>query len=139
MKLQMVGCSHHNAALEVRERLAFSPDQARRALSQLKDRFPGAESVLISTCNRVEVYTAAEDPDVCPSPRAVVDFVAEFHGLDSMQVFGRRVILGFDRSCESADHAQVELRRLFRVLLLDLGAFDGLIQSCNVHSKGPVD
>ena len=32
MKLQMVGCSHHRSSVEVRERIAFSPDQARIAL-----------------------------------------------------------------------------------------------------------
>ena len=53
MKLQMIGCSHHNAPIELRERLAFSPEQLRIALLQLRQRFPDSESVLISTCNRV--------------------------------------------------------------------------------------
>ena len=87
MKLQMAGCSHHNAPLEVRERLAFSPAQILSALAQLQARFPGSESVVISTCNRVEVYTAAEDPANCPSHREVADFLAEFHRLDTLEVF----------------------------------------------------
>ena len=63
MKLQMVGCSHHNASVEVRERLAFSPDQAATALGKWRESFPTTEAVLLSTCNRVELYTAADDPD----------------------------------------------------------------------------
>jgi glutamyl-tRNA reductase len=87
MKLQMTGCNHHTAPVEVRERLAFSPEQAVTALAQLRQEFPGAESVLISTCNRVEVYTASEDPAACPSHHEVVEFLAHFHRLDPTQVF----------------------------------------------------
>ena len=67
MKLQMLGCSHHNSTVEVRERLAFSTDQARQALALLRERYPETEAVLLSTCNRVEIYTASEDPTGFPS------------------------------------------------------------------------
>lgn len=87
MKLQMVGCSHHNSNVSVREKLAFSPEQAVRALGSLRQRFPETESVLLSTCNRVELYFAAESPQVCPSHRDVVHFLAEFHGLEPADVF----------------------------------------------------
>jgi glutamyl-tRNA reductase len=80
MKLQMVGCSHHNAPLEVRERLAFSPDQTRTALVQLRAQFPETEAVLISTCNRVELYAAASNGAPCPTSAELVQFLADFHG-----------------------------------------------------------
>ena len=60
MNFQLVGCSHHNASIELRERLAFNPTQAARALDLWRERFPAAEAVLLSTCNRVEVYSASE-------------------------------------------------------------------------------
>ena len=75
MKLQMVGCSHHNASLEVRERLAFSPDQTAAALGQWRKSFPTTEAVLLSTCNRVEFYTAADDPAAVPSDQQVKQFL----------------------------------------------------------------
>ena len=81
MKLQMVGCSHHNASVEVRERLAFSPDQAAMALGKWRQSFPTTEAVLLSTCNRVELYTAADDPAAGPSDQQVKQFLADFHGL----------------------------------------------------------
>ena len=87
MKLQMVGCSHHTAPLEVRERLAFSKDQAIDALSRLRQKYPEAEAVLLSTCNRVELYVASETAETCPSHHDVVDFLAHFHGLDPVEVF----------------------------------------------------
>lgn len=81
MKLQMVGCSHHRSRVEVRERLAFSVAQASHALDGLRERFPRTEAVVLSTCNRVEVYTADELPEQGPSHGEVAQFLAEFHGL----------------------------------------------------------
>ena len=44
MKLQLVGCSHHTAPIEVRERLAFSREQIPVALARLRDRLPACGS-----------------------------------------------------------------------------------------------
>ena len=88
MMLQVVGCSHHTAPIEVRERLAFAPSELGNALDVLQKRFPGTEAVLLSTCNRVEVYTAAESPQQVPSRSDVVDFLAGFHGLRAEEIVG---------------------------------------------------
>ena len=87
MKLQMVGCSYHNAPIEKRERLAFDPSQAGQALAGLHERFPRSEAVLLSTCNRVEIYTAAEDSASAPTHEQVAQFVADFHRLPLYDVF----------------------------------------------------
>lgn len=87
MKLRMVGCSHQNTPIELRERLAFAECQMEGALSRLRERFPDTESVLISTCNRVEVYTASNAEEFSPSHDQLVDFLAEFHGLPAPQIF----------------------------------------------------
>lgn len=105
MKLHMVGCSHHNASVEVRGRLAFSPTQAAEALQRLRNRFPQTEAVLISTCNRVELYTAAEEDEANPSHQDVATFLAEFHGLELIDVFDDL----FERTGEDA------VRHLFTV------------------------
>ena len=55
MQVQLLGCSHQNSPISVRERLAFTPAQARAALSSLRRRFPKVEAVLLSTCKRVEL------------------------------------------------------------------------------------
>jgi glutamyl-tRNA reductase len=88
MKLQMVGLSHHTAPVEIRERLAFSVEQARLALARLRQRYPETEAVLLSTCNRVELYVASETAAACPTHHDVVSFLAEFHGLDPVELFG---------------------------------------------------
>ena len=87
MKVRMVGCSHHTASVELRERLAFSPQQAKAALRSFREAFPRAEAVLLSTCNRVEVYTAFEAPDDEPSHEQVAAFLAGCHGLALYDVF----------------------------------------------------
>ncbi len=105
MKLQIIGCSHHTAPLEIRERLAFRPDQVPVALHQWRDRFPQSEAVLLSTCNRVEIFVANELPTDNPTHRDVVDFLADFHGLDAVEIMDWI----FERTGEDA------IRHLFTV------------------------
>lgn len=87
VKVQMVGCSHHNSSTEIRGRLAFGPGEVGPALQSLRDRFPGTEAVLLSTCNRVEVYTVADDDGASPTHQQMVEFLAECHGLHVDEIF----------------------------------------------------
>lgn len=80
MKLQMIGCSHHDAAVEFRERVAFSGDQVGSALDEFRRRFPNGELVLLSTCNRTELYTTADDGGAL-NRDAVINFLADQHNL----------------------------------------------------------
>ncbi len=86
MTLQLVGCSHHTADVQFREQLAFRPEQVPEALEQLRHAFPQSEAVLLSTCNRVELYTAAPQPDLAPSREEVIEFLAAFHGLRASEI-----------------------------------------------------
>ena len=81
MRVQMIGCSHHDADVTFREKLAFQPTQVAAALAQMRNLFPRTEAVLLSTCNRMELYAAAEDDADCPTAEQLINFVAEFHGL----------------------------------------------------------
>jgi len=105
MKVQMIGCSHHHSSVAVRERLAFGPTQVGQALDNLRERFPRSEAVLLSTCNRVEIYTAAEDPEASPTHEQVAQFMADFHGLSMYDIFDDL----FERTGEDA------VRHLFMV------------------------
>jgi glutamyl-tRNA reductase len=55
--------SHRSAPIEVREKVAFAPCAARSFLSRLKEDGTITEAVLISTCNRTELYAVVEDED----------------------------------------------------------------------------
>ena len=87
MKLQMIGCSHHHSSLAVRERVAFTPEESATALAQLRARYPGVESVVLSTCNRTEIYTAANEDAPSPSHEEIAQFVADFHKLPIYEIF----------------------------------------------------
>ncbi|MHB0959407.1 MAG: glutamyl-tRNA reductase [Pirellulaceae bacterium] len=77
MQVQLVGCSHHRAPLAIRERFSWGPEQIRYSLGRLRKRFPQLEVVLLSTCNRVELYTATERDDVPPAAEIAAALAAE--------------------------------------------------------------
>lgn len=60
MPVAVVGASHRTAPIELRERLAFGRAELPPALARVSDA-AGAEAVLLSTCNRTELYLAAND------------------------------------------------------------------------------
>jgi glutamyl-tRNA reductase len=61
--LLLIGVSHKTAPVAVRERLAVEPDATAAALAELAALSPVREAVMISTCNRVELYAAVDDAD----------------------------------------------------------------------------
>ncbi len=85
MLVQVVGCSHHGTSISLRERLAFTPEQTREALDHWRRVFRGVEAVVLSTCNRVEIYAATEH-DTEPAFDQIAKFLARFHGLDPADV-----------------------------------------------------
>ena len=86
MNMMMIGCSHKETSISIREKIAFSPDQAKASHAQFYSQFPGCEAVLLSTCNRTEIYTAAKDQTKIPASNELIQFVADFHGLDTHQL-----------------------------------------------------
>lgn len=68
LPLSVIGVSHHTAPVDVRERMAFGPSEAARALMELRERIGIREAVLLSTCNRTELYLFPGH-----SPRALAD------------------------------------------------------------------
>lgn len=56
MDIFVVGLNHKSAPVEIRERLAFSDQDLEKALPQLRKETGLSEGLILSTCNRVEVY-----------------------------------------------------------------------------------
>lgn len=84
MNVFVLSCSHHNAGLELREKLAFaSEEQLNRAYAQWRDQHPDSELVVLSTCNRVEIYAAADQASQALTAEHLTDFVSKFHNLPS--------------------------------------------------------
>ena len=84
-RLVMMGLNHASSPLALREKVAFSPAQREKAITRFREYFPESEVVILSTCNRMEFYTARP---VHSHPRVdeMIEFVAEFHGLDAAQL-----------------------------------------------------
>jgi len=80
MKIFVVGLNHKSAPIDIREKLAFDAAETNRALRRLKDRFPEAEFVLLSTCNRVELYCATKTSGGA-STADLVELLAESRGV----------------------------------------------------------
>jgi glutamyl-tRNA reductase len=80
MKIVVVGLNHTTAPIELREQLAFDGTQANLALAQLHATFGHARFVLLSTCNRVELYSVSDAND-WQSGRALSTFLAESRGI----------------------------------------------------------
>lgn len=84
MNVQVIYCTHQTAALDLRERLAFSgKEQLARACQDLRTHFPTSDFVVLSTCNRVEVYATQEDPVDALAPGQIAAFFSSFHQLPS--------------------------------------------------------
>ena len=85
MILLAVGCSYRNTPIEVRERLALDARQSAAALDELVARY-GCEAVVLSTCNRVELYLARADADMAPGADVLAEFLAEQRGLPAEEL-----------------------------------------------------
>jgi glutamyl-tRNA reductase len=83
-ELFVVGISWRTAPVAVREKLAFREDELTATLTAITRQLPVAEALLISTCNRVEVYGVAKPGG--DAPTAVRAFLAEQRGVKPKDV-----------------------------------------------------
>ena len=82
MNLLVLYCTHQTTPLAIRERLAFaSRERIEQAYGELRTRMPDCEVVILSTCNRVEVYLASSSDDVEQTRNQLAQFLSEFHGV----------------------------------------------------------
>ncbi len=80
MHLTLVGLSHKTAPVEIREKLTFPAQRQEDALSRLLESDAVSEAVIVSTCNRTEIYAVTSSG--YDGPAAIIDFMADYHELD---------------------------------------------------------
>ncbi len=80
MQLFALGLNHHTAPLAVREQVAFDPIRLPQALVELTHGHEVREAAILSTCNRTELYCAAE------APEAAAQWLAEYHQLQPQKI-----------------------------------------------------
>jgi glutamyl-tRNA reductase len=96
-QLIMVGCNHRQSSLAVRERLAFSPEQTVDALAAWNATHLETEAVLLSTCHRVELYAAADEPAPL-TPAMLTEYLANFHNVPVDELSGQLAIVHDDQA-----------------------------------------
>lgn len=84
MGIISIGLSHHTCPVEIREKVAFPDNSLPTALQTLKAEHGFEESVILSTCNRVEIYGFADRHPV-ESQESIYHFICDFHKLDTAQ------------------------------------------------------
>lgn len=75
-EIVLIGLNHKTASVDVRECIAFTADETEQALARLRNHPAIAESVLFSTCNRIELLMAVEDGEAAVD--AARHFIADF-------------------------------------------------------------
>ncbi len=99
MHIVCAGLSHKTAPVEVRERFALSGQELKEALLDLIQSESISETVIISTCNRSEIYAAVSDP--ARFKRDVTQYLSLLCGLDSRSI---EKYLYFKETTQAAEH-----------------------------------
>jgi glutamyl-tRNA reductase len=104
MEIVLVGLNHRTAPVEVRERVSFTADQARRAAEELRTRGLLQETLVLSTCNRSELYGVPPETTHECAP-GLSTFLSEFHSVRA-DILSTSLYHHYDRAA---------VRHLFRV------------------------
>jgi len=87
MNLIALGISHNSAAVEVRERVAFAPEQVGEALVDACEAAGVEEVVILSTCNRTELYAVVpEGISLGDKALELIDWIANYHHLSAREL-----------------------------------------------------
>lgn len=102
----VIGVNHDSATVEVRERVAFAPESVPDALTGLLAASSFTEAVILSTCNRTEIYGwLADEQNVAEAGDAVVSWICDFHSLAETDL----------NTCIYRNHGLLALKHLIRV------------------------
>ncbi len=80
MSFFALGVNHQTASVELREQVAFNPEKLRDLLAQQRHEHVLNDMVVVSTCNRTEVYAMADNAEM------VLDWLAQKNGIDVKQL-----------------------------------------------------
>jgi glutamyl-tRNA reductase len=134
MEIVLIGLNHRTAPLQLRERVAFTVEQACEAADQLRSRGILEESLVLSTCNRSELYGVRGDLSE-DGAGAMELFLATFHELSPEELNGSlyrhrdrnavrhlfRVAAGLDSMLLGEAEILGQVREAYRIAL-DRGA-----------------
>src|ERR1700686_4930649 len=130
MEIVLIGLNHRTATVELRERVAFNVQQACEAADQLRSRGILEETLVLSTCNRSELYGVPCELSI-DSTGAVELFLASFHKMSPTELNGSlyrhrdshavrhlfRVAAGLDSMLLGEGEIRGQVREAYRIAL----------------------
>jgi len=81
MPLLAIGINHKTASVNIRERVAFAPDRLEEAHQQSCDLLALDEVVILSTCNRTELFVHG-----AVTVESIAAWLADYHGVDYQEL-----------------------------------------------------
>jgi glutamyl-tRNA reductase len=88
IRVALIGCNHRTAPLDLRERVAFTSEQALDAAEELRRRGILEEAVVLSTCNRSELYGVPPAADSAVTEE-MEEFITTYHRIPRSELDGR--------------------------------------------------
>lgn len=85
MPFIIVGINHRTAPVELREKVVFAEPEVPAALQELRQLPQVHESLIVSTCNRTELYCYIDDETATPGP-AIVNWLAHWHEVNASDI-----------------------------------------------------
>jgi len=86
MSFIIVGINHRTAPVELREKVVFAEPEMTAALHELKQLPQVRESLIVSTCNRTELYCYAESDTVAATGAAITEWLAHWHEVNASDI-----------------------------------------------------
>jgi len=80
MEIIVIGLNHKTATIEIREKVAFDGPKLGQAIEGIKKLDRVKESIILSTCNRVEIYAAVSDKKM--GSEQIKEFISRFHNVN---------------------------------------------------------
>ncbi|HEY4370369.1 MAG TPA: glutamyl-tRNA reductase [Burkholderiales bacterium] len=99
MHLAAFGLNHQTAPLQLRERVVFGVESLHAALKEFLERRYAREAAILSTCNRTEIYCAADDHGALPE---AARWLAEYHRIDPASLAPHLYTLDTERAVRHA-------------------------------------
>ena len=88
IQVALIGCNHRTAAVDLRERISFTQQQALDAADELRKQGILEEAVVLSTCNRSELYGVPGEGGAALT-ETMEQFFTSFHGVSRADLDGK--------------------------------------------------
>jgi glutamyl-tRNA reductase len=138
MDVLLIGLNHKSAPIEVREQLAFDQPSCAQALEHLKHKYPDGEFILLSTCNRVELYIAMKSSSGV-SPTDIAGELAAMRGADFVGLRNHFYVM---RSERAVRHLLTVTSSLDSMVIgenqISSQVRDSYTLACDVNSSGKI-